>query len=136
MKTFKTLSVNKSKFTWLAFCVSFFFFAANIQAQEIEVSGTVKGKTYDKTALLDGVNILLKGTRTGTATNRKGEFTFPKKLKIGDILVFSYLGYVKQNVEIKENSTTLNITLVEDNGDIFGALNSNKRYSSKKSKND
>jgi hypothetical protein len=135
MKTFKTISLNKSKFTYIAFCVSFFFFTATLQAQEIEVSGTVKGKTYDKTALLDGVNILLKGTRTGTTTNKKGEFTFPKKLKAGDILVFSYLGLATQNIKIKENSSVLNITLVEDDSQIFGALNSNKRYSSKKSKN-
>ena len=136
MKTFKTISLNKSKFTCIAFCVSFFFFTATLQAQEIEISGTVKGKTYDKTALLDGVNILLRGTRTGTTTNKKGEFIFPKKLKAGDILVFSYLGLAKQNIKIKENSSVLNITLVEDDSQIFGALNSNKRYSSKKSKNE
>ena len=136
MKTFKTISLNKSKFTWIAFCISFFFFTATLQAQEIEIKGTVKGKTYDKTALLDGVNILLKGTRAGTTTNKKGEFTFPKKLKAGDILVFSYLGLATQNIKIKENSSVLNITLVEDDSQIFGALNSNKRYSSKKSKNE
>ena len=107
MKTFKTISLNKSKFTCIAFCVSFFFFTATLQAQEIEISGTLKGKTYDKTTLLDGVNILLKGTKTGTTTNKKGEFTFPKKLKAGDILVFSYLGLAKQNIKIKENSSVL-----------------------------
>jgi hypothetical protein len=115
--------------------MSFFFFATNLQAQEIEVTGIVKGKTYEKSELLNGVNILLKGTRTGTTTNRKGEFTFPKKLKPGDILVFSYLGLATQNIKIKENSSVLNITLIEDDSQIFGALNSNKRYSSKKSKN-
>jgi hypothetical protein len=136
MKTFKTISLNKSKFSCIAFCVSFFFFTATLQAQEIEIKGTVKGKTYDKTALLDGVNILLKSTRTGTTTNKKGEFTFPKKLKSGDVLVFSYLGLATQNIKIKEDSSVLNITLVEDDSQIFGALNSNKRYSSKKSKNE
>lgn len=136
MKTLKTTSVNKSKFTVFLFCMSLFFFAANLQAQEMEVTGIVKGKTYEKSELLNGVNILLKGTRTGTTTNRKGEFTFPKKLKPGDILVFSYLGLATQNIKIKENSSVLNITLIEDDSQIFGALNSNKRYSSKKSKSE
>jgi len=135
MKTNKTNSINKSKFTYLIFCISIFFFSTTLKAQEVEITGIVKGKSFENTEPLDGVNILLKGTRTGTSTNKKGEFIFPKKLKAGDILVFSYLGYVKQTIKIKENSSVLNITLKEDDGAIFGALNSNKRYSSKKSKN-
>ena len=136
MKTFKTTLLNNSKFTCIAFCVSFFFFTSTLQAQEIQVTGIVKGKTFENSELLNGVNILLKGTRTGTTTNRKGEFIFPKKLKPGDILIFSYLGLATQNIKIKENSSVLNITLVEDDSQIFGALNNNKRYSSKKSKNE
>ena len=135
MTIMNNFSFKKSKFTLITLCLTFFFISSSLKAQEIQVKGIVKGKTYEKTETLNGVNILLKGTKTGTSSNKKGSFTFPKKLKAGDILVFSYLGFLKKSIKIKENTSFLNITLLEDDKDMLGALNSNKRYSSKRSKN-
>jgi len=41
---------------------------------------------------LPGVNVVLKGDTIGTATDEDGRFEFPKKLKQGDVLVFSFIG--------------------------------------------
>jgi hypothetical protein len=73
-------------------------------------------------------------TNIGTISNKKGEFTFPQKLSKGDVLEISYLGFTKQKVTIKENSNFLNILLKEDDNQILGALNNNKRYKSKRQK--
>lgn len=133
MKT-RTLQL-KTKTTFLS-CLFFalFLLSNTIAAQQIQVKGIVKGQTFDLTEALNGANIFLKGTNTGTSTNKKGEFTFPKKLKIGDVLEISYLGYVKKKITIKADSSFLNIILQEDDNQMLGALNSNKRYKSKRQK--
>ena len=130
----KTLNIKKSTFVISSFLVLFFCFSLSANAQEIKVKGIVKGKSIEKTELLNGANIFLKGTKIGTTTNKKGEFSFPQKLKIGDILVFSYLGFVKKRVKITSNSNNLVIVLNEDDNQMLGALNSNKRYVSKQPK--
>lgn len=130
----KTLNTKKPVVTIGSFLLLFLFFSNTVSAQEIKVKGIVKGKSLEQTDVLNGANIFLKGTKTGTTSNRKGEFTFPKKLKVGDVLIFSYLGFIKKRVKITSNSNNLTIVLDEDNNEMLGALNSNKRYSSKRSK--
>ncbi len=68
----------------------------------------------DKGQGLPGVNILLKGTTTGTATNPEGDYslTLPDH-QAGGTLVFSFIGYTPQEVAIG-NRTTLDVTLVPD----------------------
>ena len=104
-----------------------------VKATEITVNErTVKGLVSDENEPLLGVNIVLEGTRTGTTTNEKGEFTFPKKLKTGDVLLFSYLGYETQKVEIKEDTTFIELKLTIDSVTMIGALDSGKPYKSKR----
>lgn len=114
--------------------VCFFLGSLTLGAQEIEVKGVVKGKSEDATEILVGANVYLKNTNIATSTNRKGEFTFPQKVKVGDVLVISYLGYLKKQITIKETSTFLDITLKEDDNEMLGALQTNKRYKSKRNK--
>lgn len=95
---------------------------------------TVKGVISDANGPLESVNVILKGSNTGIVTNEKGEFTFPKPLKAGDILLVSYLGYKTQEVVIRENTTLIKITLEEDLFEFVGALDTNKPYKSKRSK--
>ncbi|MCB0425703.1 MAG: SusC/RagA family TonB-linked outer membrane protein [Mangrovimonas sp.] len=77
----------KTKFSgiltlFLAFVVQFSF------AQEKTVSGTIS----DENGLpLPGVNIVVKGTATGTQTDFDGKYSIPAAAS--DILVFSFLGY-------------------------------------------
>ena len=76
-------------------------------AQEKTVSGTVS----DDSGPLPGVSILIKGTASGTETDFDGKYTI--KTKVGDILVFQYLGYKKEESTVG-TSNTINVTLSED----------------------
>ncbi len=77
-------------------------------AQEKTISGTVS----DEAGLqLPGVNILIKGTTTGTQTDFDGKYTI--KAKSGDILTFTYLGLKTQEVKVGA-SNTVNVTMAED----------------------
>lgn len=93
---------------------------------------TIKGLISDEEGPLESVSIILKGTKSGTATNKKGEFTFPKKLKVGDVLVISYLGYGKQDYKIEEDTTFIKIILSDDLVEIIGDLATDKPYKSKR----
>ena len=75
-------------------------------AQEKTVSGTVS----DKDGSLPGVSVLIKGTTKGTDTDFDGKYSI--KANVGDVLVFSYLGY--ETVERKVGAaSTINVTLKE-----------------------
>lgn len=60
---------------------------------------------------LPGVNLVIANTTRGTVTDFDGKF----KLQVspGDVVEFSYIGFLKQSVTIT-NQTTLNITMQED----------------------
>lgn len=60
---------------------------------------------------IPGANVIIKGTSIGTSTDFDGNFQI--EVKSGDILEFSYIGYVTQNITIT-NQTTLAISLTED----------------------
>jgi len=133
MKTLKKVSIRKSTVIFLSFLFALFC-TTNLKAQEIQVKGIVKGQTFEKTEILKGANIFLKGTKIGTSSNKKGEFNFPEKLNVGDVLEISYLGFLRKRVTIKKNSSFIKITLQEDDNQMLGALNSNKRHKTKRQK--
>ncbi len=90
--------------------ISTLFLALIVQisfAQEKTISGTVS----DSSGGLPGVSVLIKGTTTGTETDFDGKYTI--KTKVGDILVFSYLGY-KSVEKTVGASKTIDVTMVED----------------------
>ena len=58
---------------------------------------------------LPGVSILKGGTTIGTETDFDGNYTIAANT--GDVLVFSFIGMVAQEVTVQENSTTINVTL-------------------------
>ncbi|WP_235941826.1 SusC/RagA family TonB-linked outer membrane protein [Cyclobacterium roseum] len=72
----------------------------------------ITGKVIDSNGEgIPGVTVLVEGTTSGTATNIDGEFTI--NVPDGGVLVFSFIGYESQRVEVG-NQTSLNITLMED----------------------
>ncbi len=80
--------------------------AAEVQ---VNVSGTVKDESG---APIPGVNVLVKGTAQGTATDASGKFT----IAVPDeqsILVFSFIGYETREITVG-TQTTLDITLKPD----------------------
>ena len=76
----------------------------------ITVSGTVSSQENGE--LLPGVNILVKGTTTGTVTDMDGAYS----LTVQDenaVLVFSFIGFSHQEVPINGRSQ-INVTMVPD----------------------
>ena len=72
------------------------------------VSGTVTGDGGP----LPGVNVIIKGTSNGTATDFDGNYTIDN---VGDdaILVFSFMGFVNQEVTVSDRSI-INVDLQAD----------------------
>lgn len=71
-----------------------FFWITGAWAQQ--VSGTV---TDEKGQVLPGGNIIIKGTTSGTTANAEGKYQLPVE-SLSDTLVFSFVGYKKQEVPI------------------------------------
>ena len=80
-------------------------------AQEKTVSGTVS----DSSGPLPGVSVSIKGTAKGTETDFDGKYSI--KTKIGDIIVFSYLGYKSIEKQV-DNNNPVNVTLEEDSNSL------------------
>jgi TonB-linked SusC/RagA family outer membrane protein len=74
----------------------------------IPVKGVVKSATGE---VLVGVSVGLKGTTTGTQTDVNGAFTL--NANPGDVLVFSYIGYLKKEVSVV-NSDPITVVLASD----------------------
>lgn len=73
------------------------------------ITGTV---TEQGTSIpLPGVNVVVKGTTNGTATDFDGGFTL--QVKDGDVLVFSYVGYTEQELTYT-GQDKINVALAED----------------------
>jgi TonB-linked SusC/RagA family outer membrane protein len=88
-------------------------FSSTLFAQNRTISGTVKD-TEGET--LVGVNILIKGTVIGTATDIDGNFSLsiPENR---NTLVANYIGYESQEIDIA-GSTVVNIVLQRDVHDL------------------
>ena len=72
---------------------------------------TVKGVVSDANGPLPGVNINVKGSSESAATDFDGNFTI--KADANSVLVFSYIGYINQEVSVSGKSE-VNAVLVED----------------------
>lgn len=105
------------------------------QTTEAAQERTIKGLVSNEDGPLPGANITLDSTRVGAVTDDEGKFTFPKKLKTGDVLVFSYLGYVTQKVAITDKTSFITLELTPDMVEMIGAIDTNKPYKSKRKKN-
>ncbi len=63
---------------------------------------------YDTGDVIPGVNIMVKGTNIGTATDFDGKFSI--KAKEGDVLVFSAVGYKPVEITVgKEDTVNVNL---------------------------
>ncbi|MFY0631192.1 MAG: carboxypeptidase-like regulatory domain-containing protein [Flavobacteriaceae bacterium] len=76
------------------------------------IAGIIKGFVKDQSnSGLPGVNIVIKGTMSGAETDLDGKYEIEANL--GDVLVFSNLGYVTKEVRVGLNSV-INVALEED----------------------
>ncbi len=73
---------------------------------------TITGTVIDATqGSLPGATVQVKGTNTGTTTDLEGKYSIVVP-EGNDVLVFRFVGYASQEVEIG-NRTTIDITLAE-----------------------
>ena len=92
----------------LLITVLFFVFAAiNIMAQ------TITGQVFDETgAGMPGVNIMIKGTTSGTITDMDGKYS----LNVTDnqaVLVFTFIGYAAQEIPL-DGKTVISVNMRTD----------------------
>ena len=73
------------------------------------VNGTVTEQA--SSSPLPGVNLIIKGTNQGTSTDFDGKYQV--RVNNGDVLEFSFVGYITQEVTYSGQSN-INISLIED----------------------
>ncbi len=87
--------------------IFFTLFTLSLFAQGRAVTGKV---TDDKGSSLPGVTILVKGTSTGTVTDIDGNY---KINATGNTLVFSFIGFVPQEINI-DGRSVIDVRMLED----------------------
>ena len=98
---------TRMKGLWLV--ASLMLLTGVLYAQDQTVSGTVSS---DAEGPLPGVNVLLKGTSTGTVTDLDGNYRLNVPEGV-DTIVFSSIGYANQEIAISGRST-IDVVLGED----------------------
>src|SRR5687767_8485649 len=101
------LLTNASKIQIKPFFFFFFLFAicattftaAQNSPHSSSVSGVIKEKATGEP--LAGVSVKVKGKKGGVATNENGAFTIDNPS--GENLVFSYVGFIDQELSVKNN---------------------------------
>lgn len=96
----------KEKLHWLFLCL--ILGLGQLSAQDIKVTGKVKDHTSSP---LPGVNVKISGTTRGTLTDVNGNFEI--SAPANSSLVFAFLGYKEQTVEVN-NRLEIEVTLEED----------------------
>ena len=69
-------------------------------AQSVKIEGSVRDSQTDE--LLQGVNVMVKGSSIGAMTNIDGAFSIT--VQKGSVLEFSFIGYEKQEYGVKGNA--------------------------------
>lgn len=77
-------------------------------SQPLQITGQITDNTGQPMA---GVNILVKGTTTGTTSNSEGNFAI--EASPGDILIFSFIGYTSVEISLADQ-TVINLSMHED----------------------
>ena len=78
-------------------------------AQSLNLSGKVTAQSGDP---LPGVNVLLKGTSSGTTTNGQGEYVLTTS-SAGSTVIFSAIGFISQEKPVG-NQSVIDVVLLED----------------------
>ena len=89
-------------------------FAYRAFSQGFNVDGDVKSAVSGEA--LVGVNVVIKGTTSGTVTDLDGSFSLTVPGNV--TLVFSSVGFLVQEVAVTSNSGTISVNLQEDVADL------------------
>lgn len=94
------------------FLIFLSFFSLAMQAQTIQLKGTVKDAGTNEELI--GVNVIVVGSKTGTVTSINGDFEI--SVPQNATLKVSYVGYKSQEIKISgSGQVTLNVKLESDN---------------------
>ncbi|GAA5225169.1 SusC/RagA family TonB-linked outer membrane protein [Membranihabitans marinus] len=110
-KTYKKAETPQRYFFKFCFLI---FTLTLLQTNSVfgQATQTISGTVNDEAGLaLIGVNVLVKGSGSGTVTDFDGNFSV--QASPSDVLVFSYIGFLEQEIEVG-NETNLSITLSEN----------------------
>jgi TonB-dependent starch-binding outer membrane protein SusC len=99
----------KKQLLKLFFCSLFLLLSSWAMAQKVTVTGKV---TDEKGQALPGVSIAIKQKNTGANTDINGKYSL--SADANDVLIFSMLGYAKQEIPVK-NQSVIDVQLAEDN---------------------
>ncbi|MGM9478978.1 SusC/RagA family TonB-linked outer membrane protein [Pedobacter sp. GSP4] len=101
--------MKETYFKLIRHCLPFVLLFATITAFAQQ---TITGKVTDAGGQgIPSATVVVKGTRNGTATSPTG--TFSIKANKGEVLVFSFTGYLSQEITIQDQ-TNVNVKLLED----------------------
>ncbi|CAM3323643.1 TonB-dependent receptor [Zobellia roscoffensis] len=81
-----------------------------MQAQSVTISGTVV--SADDSQPLPGVNVIVKGTTTGSVTDFDGNYSIVAP-DANSVLVFTYLGFTTQEIPVSGKSQ-IDVSMTED----------------------
>ena len=98
------------------------------KTEDIEIDGSITrkkierrnlliaGKIYDEVSEdpLVGVNIIIKNTLIGTASDNSGFFKLEAKKQLPCVIQFSMLGYKTKELEVKKNQQSIELFLKEE----------------------
>ncbi|MCG8321889.1 MAG: TonB-dependent receptor [Cytophagales bacterium] len=84
-------------------------FSYPVFSQEKTITGTVYSSDGER---LPGANVIQKGTSNGTLTDAEGNYTL-QLIEGADILVFSFIGYVSEEIAVNEQSV-IDVRLLSD----------------------
>ncbi|MFD2286216.1 TonB-dependent receptor plug domain-containing protein [Pedobacter petrophilus] len=79
--------------------------------------GRISGSVSDKSGILTGVSVQVKGTSLSTTTDQNGSFSISVPNTENAVLIFSYVGYTKQEISVAGRSV-INVALIEAADDL------------------
>lgn len=111
---YRQLLAKRAVFSALAMlfqCVVFVsaFASPPVQDQEVTVTGIVM--TAGEELGLPGVNVVVKGTTSGTTSDAEGRYSI--KVPANATLVFSFIGYITQEIPVSSQSV-IDVALASD----------------------
>jgi hypothetical protein len=91
-----------------------------IEDEEYWIEGTIQDK-YDHLGM-PGVNVALKGTTHGTTSDADGYFRLPVRVRKGDVLVVSFIGYTTEEYKVPTTAETTIVLKLNMDYEIMGEI--------------
>lgn len=107
----RKLILSKSKRCFLSLCI-ILCIGTGLDAQ-VNVKGVVTRQNGEP---LSGVSIVVKGSDKGTVTQADGSFWI--EAPSNSTLLFTYIGYIAQEIKVSGSQANLNIQLIENKNEL------------------